>query len=350
MITFYPGPSKVYPQVGEYMQDAFKSSILSSNHRSEPFMKMLRSTIELMKEKLDIPVNYEICFVSSATECWEIVAQSLATSSFHYFNGAFGEKWSEYTAKLIDKVAARSFDINSNPSAEILSDIHSEDIVCFTHNETSNGTAISDAFLKEFRAKSSNIIAVDATSSMAGVTLPWDCGDVWYASVQKCFGLPAGMGVMILSPRAIERAIQRNENNHYNSLLFVRNNFLKFQTPYTPNILGIYLMKRVMDQVAEIRKVDAVTKERAKDLYSFFTNNGLDISSSNSATWSDTVLSVKVDTELLKSIKTKALAAGITLGNGYGNWKDDTFRIANFPAIEDFEIEALKTFFTTNVF
>jgi phosphoserine aminotransferase len=30
------------------------------------------------------------------------------------------------------------------------------------------------------------------------------------------------------------------------------------------------------------------------------------------------------------------------LGNGYGKWKNSTFRIANFPAIEEFEITKLK--------
>jgi phosphoserine aminotransferase len=34
-------------------------------------------------------------------------------------------------------------------------------------------------------------------------------------------------------------------------------------------------------------------------------------------------------------------AKGITLGKGYGEWKNDTFRVANFPAITDSEFEYL---------
>ena len=40
---------------------------------------------------------------------------------------------------------------------------------------------------------------------------------------------------------------------------------------------------------------------------------------------------------------TKAKENNIILGNGYGAWKDTTFRIANFPAIEDWEFDQLKT-------
>ncbi|MFC0186242.1 hypothetical protein ACFFJX_28975 [Pseudarcicella hirudinis] len=98
MITFYPGPSKVYSQIGDYMQDAFKSGILSVNHRSPECVEMVRNTINLLHKKLDIPADYSVYFISSATEAWEIIAQSLVKeNSFHVYNGAFGKKWFEYT-------------------------------------------------------------------------------------------------------------------------------------------------------------------------------------------------------------------------------------------------------------
>ena len=89
MITFYPGPSKVYPQVEQYISEAFASGLISSNHRSKGFMELLEQTIADLKAKLDVPAGYEVYFVSSATECWEIIAQSLLIdSSLHIYNGA----------------------------------------------------------------------------------------------------------------------------------------------------------------------------------------------------------------------------------------------------------------------
>ena len=344
MITFYPGPSKVYPEIESYLQDAYQSGILSANHRSESFMQMLAGTIKIVKNKLDIPNNYEVYFVSSATECWEIIAQSFMTSGFHFYNGAFGEKWMEYTGKLRPEVSGQYFDCNVFPSIDFVTELSGNEVICITHNETSNGTAVPDPFFKELKLKTNSLIAVDATSSMAGVALPWVYADIWYASVQKCFGLPPGMGVMVVSPAAIFQAETIGENAHYNSFLFTRNNFLKHQTPYTPNSLSIYLLGRVMEQVPSITEVSIEIKERAKDLYTFFEEQGFAPLIENEAVRSDTVLAVKVEGKRLSAVKSAAKNAGIILGNGYGAWKENTFRVANFPAITSADIEILKTF------
>lgn len=350
MITFYPGPSKVYPQVQQYLSDAYQDGVLSTNHRSEPFMRMLETTIVNLKLKLDVPAEYEVYFVSSATECWEIISQSLVQdSSFHIYNGAFGAKWMEYAKKLRNNAHGVSFDLDEMPSTELLETLNeNDDVICITHNETSNGTALPLSFLEKLRNETKKIIAVDATSSMAGVVLPWRLADVWYASVQKCFGLPAGLGVMVVSPDAVRQAQRINENNYYNSLLFVRDNFLKFQTPYTPNTLGIYLLGRVLEHVAPIQKIAAEIEERAADLYAFLDMNGYNPLVVRESVRSHTVIAVQSDKSHIQEIKQAAKNNGIVLGNGYGEWKDFSLRIANFPAINSSEISILKQFLTGN--
>lgn len=345
MITFYPGPSKVYPQVEQYIHEAFASGLISGNHRSEAFMQMLEQTIANLKLKLDIPAGYEVYFVSSATECWEIIAQSLLVdSSLHIYNGAFGEKWMEYTHRISLRTNDAAFGLNETLLMDRSAVFSRNELICVTHNETSNGTKIPEDFLLDIRKKVDNIIAVDATSSMAGVVLPWENADVWYASVQKCFGLPAGMAVMIVSPKAIERAIQVGERKHYNSLLFIRDNFLKFQTPYTPNTLGIYLLGKIMQQVPAIEEVDRQTRARARDWYAFLPEHGYELLVENEAVRSDTVVTVRAKKERISELKAAAKMEGIVLGNGYGKEKDTSFRIANFPAISDDDIAALKAF------
>lgn len=343
MITFYPGPSKVYPQVEQYLSDAYQSGMLSVNHRSDPFMSMLKEVIGQMKSKLDIPVGYEIYFCSSATECWEIIAQSLVSSkSLHVYNGAFGEKWLEYTQKLRPAATGLAFDANSLPNvAEIIADKENE-IICLTHNETSNGTALPASFFSDLRKQTEQIIAVDATSSMAGVELPWEDADIWYASVQKCFGLPAGLSVLVASPSAIKHAEKIADRNYYNSFLFIRDNFIKYQTPYTPNVLGIYLAGCVMEQVEPISEVSAIIKQRAREWYTFLTENGFDILIDNPEVRSDTVIAVSGTKERVTFLKKEVKVNGIMVGNGYGAWKETTFRIANFPAITQQEIDLLK--------
>lgn len=345
MITFYPGPSKVYPQIEQYLSDAYQSGILSVNHRSEPFMVMLKETIETMKLKLEIPAEYEIYFCSSATECWEIIAQSLVeTKSLHVYNGAFGEKWMEYTQKVKPAARGFSFDLNELPDISAIVEDTACDVICLTHNETSNGTALPDSFFVDLRSQTEKIITVDATSSMAGVVFPWKDADVWYASVQKCFGLPAGLSVMVVSPKAVQQAEKIGERGHYNSLLFVRDNFLKFQTPYTPNALGIYLAGRVMQQVESLSLISGEVKKRAESWYQSLAEMGYEALVENEEVRSDTVIAVAGEKQNIAAIKKAAKENGILLGNGYGDWKETSFRIANFPAITPDEITRLKDF------
>ena len=357
MITFYPGPSKIYPQVEQYLQEAYRSGILSMNHRSQGFMDVLKETLRLMHEKLDIPADYSIYLVSSATEAWEIVAQSLTSQhSAHHYNGAFGKKWFSYATHIVPQTSGSLFPINQTLPYHLFQEgedsaafnrqrLSDYEVLCLTHSETSNGTQVRMQELAEIRSLTPALIAVDATSSMGGVAFDWTLGDVWFASVQKCFGLPAGMGVMVCSPKALEKARQVNDILRYNSLLFVHENFEKYQTHYTPNTLGVYLLMRVMEQLEPISAIDLRTVKRAESLYQFIeneTNWGPLVT--NKATRSDTVIAVKGEPHAIAALKKEATLAGITLGNGYGEWKNNTFRIANFPAIEDEEIEQLRSF------
>lgn len=162
------------------MAQAVDEGILSVNHRSAVFVEMAKDIVLNLKKKLHIPEDYQVYFVSSATESWEIIAQSLIDKgSCHVFNGAFGQKWFEYTSKLVAQTRAISF----APEKHLLvkeTEIE-EGLICLTHNETSNGTKLSDEVLNAFREKySEKLIAVDATSSMAGVYLPFDRSDINY--------------------------------------------------------------------------------------------------------------------------------------------------------------------------
>ncbi|WP_109676206.1 aminotransferase class V-fold PLP-dependent enzyme [Dyadobacter jejuensis] len=346
MITFYPGPSKIYPEVAAYMQQAYQEGILSQNHRSEGFMQMLQETLTMVASKLAIPEGYEVFLVSSATECWEIIAQSFTDKgALHLHNGAFGKKWAEYDGRINEGVLSHAFESEALPDLESLTLPASDGLLCLTHNETSNGTMLPDTFLADVRERSKALIAVDATSSMAGLHLPWATADLWFASVQKCFGLAPGLAVLVASPAAISRAIALHEYDHYNSFVFIRENFQKFQTPFTPNTLGIYLLGKVMHDRQPIEHSAKLLEERAADLYSFFDSIGLHLVIESTELRSPTVLTIAMEPAELVVVKKKAREAGIILGNGYGALKESTFRIANFPAITDQEIHTLKMFF-----
>jgi len=346
MISFYPGPSRVYDEIPKYVRDAHDKGILSLNHRSEEFVKLYRKTVALLQEKLNIPETHTILFTSSATECWEVLAQSLITKeSLHIYNGSFGEKWFSYTKKLVP--AAKSFSFDKEKQIEPAKlPAKKYEVLCLTHNETSNGTTISNATVAAIRKKNpTSILAVDATSSMAGVTLDYKLADIWFASVQKCFGLPAGLGIMICSPRAVTRIRKINERNHYNSLPFMLDIAEQGQTSFTPNVLGIYLLMRVLKDRKPINEVHQKIKSRAAEWNDFFkASEKLKVYVRNNAVRSLTVVAITGQPAYLATVKKTAKEKGFLLGEGYGALKKDTFRIANFPAIKQKEIKALRLF------
>ena len=350
MLSFYPGPSKVYPEVSGYLGMAYEEGMLSIPHRSDRFVQLSRQAVGQLRKKLNIPQDYYIYFVSSATECWEILAQSLTRhKSFHLYNGAFGEKWLDYARKIRPQSMGQHFDLNEELPVQDLAGADDAELICITQNETSNGTQIKEnSILQLFNRFRDQLIAVDATSSMAGLNLKYIKADIWFASVQKCFGLPAGLGVLVCSPRAVFRAKEINEKGHYNSLVTLYEKMLNFQTSITPNVLGIYLLNKVMEQREAIKAIDQHLLKRAQDLYQFFEEfTDFSLLVTNPELRSPTVIALQGKEKLIDEVKKNALRHDLLLGNGYGPWAKNTFRIANFPAHTDEEMDVLKRFFQT---
>jgi phosphoserine aminotransferase len=350
MINFYPGPSKVYDRLKDFSNEAFESGILEQNHRSQPFMDLLQETISLLKKHLNIPENYKVYFTSSATECWEICAQSLIRGKVQFlYNGAFGKKWFKYTVTNPQINATTNYELPTirgtrffiNQKVEEVEIDPENDVVCWVSSETSNGTHTSFESIKILKEKSPKaLLVVDATSSLGGENYDIADADVWFSSSQKCFGMPSGLGIMVVSPLALERAIEINERNHYNSLIFIEENFKKFQTHYTPNILGIYLFKRLLETLPNINYVSEKLYKRSDRINDFFENSEyFDLLVENPDTRSKTVVAiVPRDMEIaIKFFKENE----VIIGKGYGEWKNNTLRIANFPAIPDEDFEEL---------
>lgn len=316
------------------------------NHRSPEFIELSKKTISLLKNRLNIPGNYSVFFTGSATECWEIIAQSLIVKkSTHIYNGAFGEKWFDYTRRLRPTSQGYKFTIDQLPDPKKIN-FKTSEVICVTQNETSNGTQVTNEIISSIKKNNPKaLIAVDVTSSMAGIALNFKSADIWFASVQKCFGLPAGLGIMICSPAIISRAKKIGDSKHYNSLNFISEMMEKWQTPFTPNVLGIYLLKCVLKKMKNISIVDKKIRMRQKEWQHFFKGSAnLTLLSENPSVLSSTVIAVKGKPSLIQKIKKEAKASGLILGEGYGDLKESTFRIANFPTLKKVEITKLMSF------
>ena len=105
---------------------------------------------------------------------------------------------------------------------------------------------------------------------------------------------------------------------------------------------------RVLEDSDPIAEVHAKVIERYERWVQFFsTTASLKHLVIKKDVQSYTVIPVTASAELITEIKAAAKKKGLLLGEGYGNWKPSSFRIANFPAIKDKEIEILRRFLKT---
>ena len=76
-IFFTPGPSALYFTVEEHLRTALKEQVMEINHRSAQAEGYFKTAVANLKTIMNIPQEYEIVFLSSATEIWERQLQNL---------------------------------------------------------------------------------------------------------------------------------------------------------------------------------------------------------------------------------------------------------------------------------
>ena len=338
--NFYPGPSTLHPYFEDAVQSAIYSGILSMNHRSSAFSSLYEECYELLRHKWNIPKDYRLLFVSSATETWEIIAQSLIANepSLHIYNGAFGKKSYDVARKLTSLAEEFSFPYYEKLNID---SIEEYPFINICQNETSNGTAISNSSLNLLRSKfADSIISVDVTSSLGGTVLDFSAADIWYGSVQKCLGLPSGMGLIFINDKAIDKVKSKNINLHYNDFMNLITNAKKWQTTHTPNILNIHALKYTQSKTEGIKRIDEQLKKRKQKVLNYLPEYEL-LTKTHEAT-SSSILTF--DHQYPELIIDEGLHNNIIIGKGYGTWKGNTFRIANFPSISDNSFDVLLRF------
>ena len=337
--NFYPGPSTLHPRFGEAVNKALETDILSFNHRSKNFHHLYQSCFELLREKWDIPNGYELYFISSATEAWEIISQSIIGNnpSAHFNNGAFGKKSFTRTNLITGKALNHTFSLNNSPEEFE----YTPEVINFCLNETSNGSSLSTDILNNYKQKG-HIVCIDVTSCLGGRELNLSHGDIWYSSLQKCLGLPSGMAIMLASPAAIERAKLIGNQNHYNSVLNLSKNFKKFETTHTPNILDIFALYYTQVYSESINTIhQKLTNRKNTFIEEISFRNLIENKSFQSTT--TICLKCKFSQELIEDAEQKK----IIIGKGYGEWRNNTVRIANFPSISDDSFDQLTSFLSS---
>lgn len=339
-IFFTPGPSQLYPTVKKHIKNALSADIPSISHRGESFQKIYQNTQNNLRKLLKIPQTHKIFFLSSALEGMErIIENCVEKSSFHLINGAFSKKFFDIARLLGKKPVKVEVEQGEGFEFEKITIPKNTELICLTQNETSTGVWLPLPQVYKIKKKyPKTSIALDIVSSVPYTKVDFNFIDCAFFSVQKGFGLPAGLGVLIVSQALIEKSKKLVKKGisigSYHSFLELSKKDEKFQTPETPNVLNIYLLGKVTQDLLRIgiNKIRQETRQKAQFLYAFFDKHPLyKPFVKNPLFRSETVIVVKTGKETKKVIA-RLKDKGLIVGKGYGQFKEKHIRIANFPA------------------
>lgn len=338
-IYFTTGPTMLYTQVEKFIKEGLKKGYFSISHRSREFENIFTYTVTELKELLNIPKNYMIFFFSSGTECMERIIQNLVEEkSFHFINGAFSKRFFNIAKDL--KKEAKFITIGDGngykpPDYKIPEDT---EIICMTHNETSTGVALCIEDIYKLKNKyKDKLIALDIVTSVPYYRMNYNKIDVSFFSVQKGFGIPAGLGIMIINPLCIFKTKLLKEKGinigSYNNFINWENYYYKNQTTVTPNVFAIYLLGKIANLLNRkgISKIRKETEEKSELIYNYFDAlKGIKPFVSDNKYRSKTTIVLNAGTQA-KKIRDILRKNGYIVSPGYGNYKNIHLRIGNFP-------------------
>lgn len=338
-ICFAPGPTELHPIVEVALRDAVEQRILSRSHRTEWFSKHYGDVKTRLGRVLGLPEGMRVFFVSSATEAMERVVQNTVQhESFHYVNGAFSERlWLTskelgYTANRVYQPDGEGFRVEETTVPA------NAELMCVTQNETSTGCMVPFDSLAALKQKYPNkLLAVDVVSCCPSELLDYSLVDCAFFSVQKCFGLPAGLGVLMVSEQAMEVSRSLAEKGliggTYHSFAELGKWEAQLQTPETPNVLAIYLLSRVLEEF-EKEGIDRIRWDmmRKLDVIHWWVGNSprLSFFVKDEEFQSNTVAALELDGDAFW-LRAELAKRGFEVGAGYKEHKKTQCRIANFP-------------------
>jgi phosphoserine aminotransferase len=213
MATQKPGVRPVVPHFASgpcakrpgWSLQGLTDALLGRSHRSKAGRAKLKRAVDLTREILGVPPDYRVAIVpASDTGAVEMAMWSLlgARPVTMLAWESFGEGWVTDVAKHLK---LKDVTVLESGYGELpdLSRVDPATDVVFTWNGTTSGVRVPDA--RWIAADRQGLTICDATSAAFAQPLEWPKLDVVTFSWQKALGGEAAHGMLVLSPRAVER-------------------------------------------------------------------------------------------------------------------------------------------------
>ncbi len=185
--------------------DALTDASIGRSHRAKGPKAKLQRVIEDSRSILGIPEDYRIGIVpASDTGAFEMAMWSVlgARPIDILAWESFGQGWATDVVKQLKLDDVRLLDATYGTLPDLTAVDFAKDVI-FTWNGTTSGVRVPDGeWIADDRE---GLTLCDATSAAFAMDLPWDKLDIVTWSWQKVLGGEAQHGMLVLSPRAVER-------------------------------------------------------------------------------------------------------------------------------------------------
>jgi phosphoserine aminotransferase len=179
-------------------------AVLGRSHRSRPGMAKLKAVIDRSASLLGIPTDYRAFIVpASDTGAVELAMWSLLGPRIvdAFVWDTFGAEWMiDAVQQLQIETRVLRAEFGELPDLAKANPAHDS---VFVWNGTTSGVCAPDG--KWIADDREGLTICDATSAIFAMDLPWPKLDATAFSWQKGLGSEAAHGMLVLSPRAIER-------------------------------------------------------------------------------------------------------------------------------------------------
>jgi aspartate aminotransferase-like enzyme len=343
---FIPGPVKVNEDV---LKQLARPTL---GHRGKEYAQLHSHTVDMLKKILFTNQNVFLS-TSSASGIWEASIRNCVD-----FNetvlctccGAFSDKWANVAGSCGRNIDEIKVDWGKPVLPEMIDEKLSTGkyaAVTLMYNETSTGLMnplyqVSEMMKEKYPDV---LVFVDAVSAMVALPLHFDQlgWDVAFASVQKAFAIPPGLAVAAVSNRALEKSKNVPQRGYYFDFQAFAKSAEKNQTPTTPAIPHImalnYQCEKILAEGMENvwkrhKKMGDFVRSWAKKKFALFCEEKYA---------SDTLTTIKntqgiTVADVINAVQKKH---NTVFGNGYGDLKEKTFRIAHMGDITIDELEEL---------
>jgi aspartate aminotransferase-like enzyme len=240
-LLMIPGPVRIHPRIARAMQTPI------FGHRTNPFRNLYLKTVEMFKSYLKTECDLFL-LAGSGTSALEtgianFVARGTKVLSFSY--GKFSERAGDIAKAFGADVHVVEIEwgqpVTGNDVEKALSDHPDTTLVTVCHNETCTGVLSPIKEIGDVCRKYDVLLAVDGVTSVFGTYVcPEEQNiDILASGSQKSWGLPPGLAMIAVGPRAWER-INESRSTYYFDLKKYKKSHGSGDTPYTPAITLIY--------------------------------------------------------------------------------------------------------------